>query len=118
NNHGLMLARAFLEAGFVLRMLGGQEKLAAKYIENGRAGTSFVIDHVFNDEGVVNENTPAYQGLYIDIISAIVRFQRRVDGTDPRIQQWENLLEMATSNLKLMLWSDGRYPPLGDDTGE
>lgn len=118
NNHGLMLSRAFLEAGYILGRINRAGTLSHQYTRRAYDGISFVIERVFDEEGIVNENTPAYQGLYIDIISSIIRFQKKVDNSDSQIINWENLIIRATENLELMLWADNRYPPLGDDTGE
>lgn len=120
NNHGLMVAKAMVEAGFVLRNIGADNlhDIADKYTSAGLEGISFVVSEVFDSQGLVSENTPYYQGLYVGLMRNVISFLKETNTASPKVQEWENLIELGAETWKKILWNDGSNPPIGDDWGQ
>lgn len=114
NNHGLMLARSYLETGYLFQdLIPNADSLQ----EAGFDAIDFVLGMVFDSAAIANENTPGYQGLYIQIIDAIVHFGEEIGVSASRISKWEELSLVAKEKLALMTRDDGTYPALGDEPG-
>lgn len=113
NNHGLMLGRSFLETSVVFadsQLVGELEKRACAAID-------FVIDEVFDSDGVACENTPGYQDLYVRVIEAIVAFAREADVAHSARDSWAQVAEHSRRTLEHMTYRDGTLPAVGDDAG-
>lgn len=115
NNHGMMLTRSLAHVGFVF---DGKTEMATRCKELGKEKFDEIISQAFDDEGIANENTPAYQILYMRVIDTMITFLARTEGTDnPTVVKWKQLIEAAKSSLALQLLPDGTIPPIGDDAG-
>lgn len=115
NNHGMMLTRSLAHVGFVFE---GKAAMAPRCKELGKEGFDEIISQAFDDEGIANENTPAYQVLYMRVIDTMITFLTRTDGDDsPMVMKWKALMEAARNSLALQLLPDGTIPPIGDDAG-
>jgi hypothetical protein len=114
NNHGMMLTRALAHVAFVFQ---GVSDIAADCGLSGVEEFDRIIQAAFDDNGIVNENTPAYQILYMRVVDTMITFLRRTALQPEYVQIWESLMSWAKDSLALQLFSDGKVPPIGDDAG-
>ncbi|MET3809196.1 hypothetical protein [Arthrobacter sp. UYEF3] len=115
NNHGMMLTRSLAHVGFAFE---GKTDMAARCKELGKGRFDEIIRGAFDEEGIANENTPAYQVLYMRVIETMITFLSQTEGEDdPMLVKWKALMELARDSLALQLFPDGTIPPIGDDAG-
>lgn len=114
NNHGMMLTRALAHVGFVFREDTG---IAAECEKSGVEEFDRIVQAAFDAEGIVNENTPAYQILYMRVIETMIVFLQKTGLSPQYVQIWETLMSKAKTSIALQILPDGAVPPIGDDAG-
>lgn len=114
NNHGMMLTRALANVAFVFK---NETPIALECGSSGISEFDRIIEAAFDRDGIVNENTPAYQILYMRVVEAMIAFVSRTGLGPEFVEKWKELMVRAKESLALQLLPDGTVPPIGDDAG-
>ncbi len=114
NNHGMMLTRALAHVAFVFQ---DASDIAADCGQSGVEEFDNIIQAAFDENGIVNENTPAYQILYMRVTDTMITFLRRTGLQPEYVQIWEALMSKAKDSIALQIYPSGKVPPIGDDAG-
>lgn len=108
SNHGIMLSIAILHAYHIYSIDNSHLKLRSE---------SFLMSSlasIIDDYGMVNENTPMYQGFYVKLLTDTLEF---LDWTNSvwEIRPWlEAQRTRVSATYRKMLLADKSTPPLGD----
>lgn len=114
NNHGLMLSRALAHVGYVFE---GVSDVAAECSIRGAQEFDSIVNCAFDDQAIVNENTPAYQILWLRLIETMATFTDLIGDPHGFVVRWRRVLEEGKASLGLQLMPGNRVPPIGDDAG-
>lgn len=109
NNHGLDQSKALYEVSFCLN----DEGLALQCRETARTRILFEIHHMFCNDGMHKENSPAYLNYGIsqvfDALEINKKDNNKVFGIDLSV-----ILKKAFKNLGFLTKPDGNLPLIGD----
>ena len=113
DNHGVMLTIACEHAAVIFPEVSSITSLA----ESGRESLIPSLRVILDDQGVVRENTPLYQKLYVSLMRQLADFQEWADVRSDATLELRRLTALAEEALHLMLLPNGHIPPLGDAVG-
>ncbi|MFC7594461.1 heparinase II/III family protein [Terrabacter sp. GCM10028922] len=114
NNHGVMLTRALAHVGHVFDGFAG---VARECGIRGAREFDAIVGGAFDADAIVNENTPAYQILWLRLIETMADFTELIGDPSQFVEKWRALLERGKASLGLQLMPGNRVPPIGDDAG-
>ncbi|MFV0407663.1 MAG: heparinase II/III family protein [Propioniciclava sp.] len=111
SNHGVMLALAVLHSLVMFPECPSPHTPTAMLHSLER-----LIGAIVGDVGVVDENTPLYQGLYLSLLNQIIAFMSWAKLSSTSADQFLRYREAVEIAYRRMLMPDGSVPPLGDST--
>lgn len=107
NNHGLMLLDSLIGVNLVETLSSGALDRAAVELQR-------ILASVFDGDGFCNENSPAYQHLYVRLTKGLITKYRDRAGCESIVEVAQIYLAMMTETMSQMVKQNGEIPPLGD----
>lgn len=115
NNHGMMLASALLHIPLFITMSSIKED---KIIDLAANRLTEIVESAFDNYGLCNENTPAYQNFYIRFLKQQIDELKFFAEFDSRYliasDNLSDILKTAEYTLSLIALPNGELPPFGD----
>ncbi|PFG32271.1 hypothetical protein [Sanguibacter antarcticus] len=110
NNHGVMLGLALMHSRAVFSDIERSNQM----VEEDDCWMMTALDEIVDSDGLVFENTPQYQRLYIDVIEQIVQVSGDLLGELDRVDAYDGRLKRVVSGYRHLLTADGTVPAIGD----
>src|SRR5699024_3959126 len=113
NNHGLMLALAVLHAEYANPQIGRRE---GRFVDSEYCidFLNRTFEFVISDSGLVAENSPSYQGLWVEWLRESAEVVERLYQQQELSERYRELAERVRQNLRFFIVDQHRMLPIGD----
>lgn len=107
NNHGLMLLDSLIGVSLITTRSSVALDRAAVELER-------IFSSVFDKDGFCNENSPAYQHLYVRLTEGLITKYRDRAGCESIVEVAKRYLVLMSETMSQIVKQNGEIPPLGD----
>ncbi|WP_422115748.1 heparinase II/III domain-containing protein [Brachybacterium sp. UNK5269] len=120
NNHGAMAAIAAIHAGTLFPEVSeavSKEGAANDFATLGWSELQRIVNEIFDEYGIANENSPEYQRYWISLLTPLIKFDELIptrQGEAAHGHGLQSLLLRITDALDAFVGEDSRLIPIGD----